>query len=57
MYTVFLIKKIKVIDLINGKFRTPKIKSLHRSIDRINLIYNLSIKKLPLDTSDLGSNA
>lgn len=47
---------IKVVNLINGKFRTPKIMYLHRAIDRINLIHNTEIKKLPLDTSSLGSN-
>lgn len=47
---------IEIISLINGKFRTPKIEYLHKAIDRINLIYNLNIEKLPLDTSDLGSN-
>jgi hypothetical protein len=44
---------IKVINLINGKFRTPKIKYLHRAIDQINFKYNISINKLPLDNSSL----
>jgi hypothetical protein len=47
---------IEVINLINGKFRTPKIKYLHKAIDHINLKYNLNIKKLPLDNSSLESN-
>jgi hypothetical protein len=47
---------IEVISLINGKFRTPKIKYLHKAIDRINIIYSLNIEKLPLDTSNLGSS-
>jgi len=48
---------IKVINLINGKFRTPKIKYLHRAIDQINFKYNISINKLPLDNSSLESNS
>lgn len=47
---------IKIIDLINGKFRTPKINSLHKVIDFINLRHNLNIEKLPLDNSNLDSN-
>jgi hypothetical protein len=47
---------IKVINLINGKFRTPKIKCLHRAIDKINLKYNTNISKLPLDNSNLKSS-
>jgi len=47
---------IEVIDLINGKFRTPKIRYLHRAIDHINLIHNTNINKLPLDNSSLKSN-
>ena len=48
---------IKTINLINGKFRTPKIKYLYRAIDHINAIHNVNIQKLPLDKSDLSSNA
>lgn len=47
---------IKVINLINGKFRTPKIYCLHRVIDFVNLKHNLNIKKMPLDNSNLNSN-
>lgn len=50
-------KLIEVINLINGKFRTPKIKALHKAIDRLNSIHNTNIEKLPLDTSNLNSNA
>lgn len=49
-------KLIEIINLINGKFRTPKIVSLHKAIDHINLVHNLNIEKLPLDNSNLGSN-
>lgn len=47
---------IKLICLINGKFRTPKIMSLYKAIDHMNLKYNLNIEKLPLDSSNLDSN-
>jgi hypothetical protein len=50
-------KLIEIINLINGKFRTPKIKYLYRAIDRINLIHNTHIEKLPLDNSNIESNA
>ena len=50
-------KLIEVINMINGKFRTPKIKYLHKAIDYLNLLYNANIKKLPLDNSSLDSNA
>lgn len=46
-----------MISLINGKFRTPKIKYLNRAIDHLNITHNANIDKLPLDTSDLDSNA
>lgn len=48
---------IKAINLINGKFRTPKIKYLHRAIEHINLIHDTNIEKLPLDNSNLGSSS
>lgn len=47
---------IKVINLVNGKFRTPKIKYLYRAIDQINLKHGSNIIKLPLDTTSLDSN-
>jgi hypothetical protein len=50
-------KLIEVINLVNGKFRTPKIKYLYRAIDRINMIHNTNIEKLPLDNSNIESNA
>ena len=50
-------KLIKTINLINGKFRTPKIRFLHRAIDRINLIHKTNIEKLPLDISNISDNA
>jgi LAGLIDADG endonuclease len=50
-------KLIELINLINGKFRTPKIKYLYRAIDHINLVHKTNIKKLPLDNSNIESNS
>jgi len=47
---------IKLINLINGKFRTPKIEYLYKAIDYINIVHNTSINKLPLDNSNLLSS-
>ena len=47
---------INIINLINGKLRTPKINSLHDMIDFLNA-KGANITKLPLDTSPLNSNA
>jgi hypothetical protein len=48
---------INTINLVNGKFRTPKILALYKAIDNLNKWRNANIVKLPLDTSSLGSNA
>jgi len=50
---------ITMINLINGKMRTPKIEALHRAINLVNLrgFQSDPIPLLPLDTSPLGSNA
>ena len=51
---------LKIINAINGKLRTPKIKAFYDMIDFINLKYEgkrAIIEKLPLDTSPLSSNA
>lgn len=48
---------IKVINLVNGKFRTPKIHALHKAIDNLNKWRNANIISLPLDISSLDSNA
>jgi hypothetical protein len=60
-YCRYIISKkdilIKLINLINGKFRTPKIRYLHRAIDYMNIVHNVNMKKLPLDNSSLESNA
>jgi hypothetical protein len=49
-------KLIELINLINGKFRTPKIICLHKAIDHIYIKHNINIPKLPLDNSNLMSN-
>lgn len=48
---------LKIINLINGHMRTPKIEALHRAINWINKKDNSSIPCLGLDTSPLNSNA
>ena len=48
---------LKIINLINGHMRTPKIEALHRAINWINKKDNSSIACLGLDTSPLNSNA
>lgn len=48
---------IKLINLVNGKFRTPKILALYKAIDNLNMWRNANIVKLPLDTSSIDSNA
>jgi hypothetical protein len=45
-----------IVNSINGKFRTPKINSLHRLIDFLNEKGD-NIVKLPLDNSPINSNA
>ena len=47
---------IHVINLVNGKFRTPKILALYKAIDNLNKWRNANIVKLPLDNSRLDSN-
>lgn len=46
----------KVITLINGKMRTPKVEALHRLINWFNLKYNTNIIALPLDNTNLQDN-
>lgn len=48
---------ISLINLVNGKFRTPKIQALYKAIDNLNKWRNANIIKLPLDSSSLDSNA
>ena len=48
---------IKIINIINGFMRTPKIEALHRAIKWFNLYDNLELKCLDLDHSPIESNA
>jgi hypothetical protein len=48
---------LKIINLINGRMRRPKIEALHRAITRINEKDNSFIPILGLDKSSLGSNS
>ncbi len=48
---------LKIINLINGHMRTPKIEALHRAIRWINENDNSSIPCLGIDTSSLNSNS
>lgn len=47
---------IRIINCVNGKFRTPKINALQNMIDYFNF-KGENIIKLPLDSSNLTSNA
>jgi hypothetical protein len=48
---------LKLINLINGHMRTPKIEALHRAIRWINLKHNTSILLLGLDTTPLSESS
>jgi hypothetical protein len=47
----------KIINLVNGKFRTPKIDQLYKLIDWINKNHSMNIYKLSLDNSSLFNNS
>lgn len=49
-------RKKKIIPLINGYMRTPKIEALHRAINWFNQFDNCNIDRLDLDTSPIDSN-
>lgn len=59
-YVLWQIQKkedvIKIINLINGYMRTPKIEALHRAITWFNQFNNCSIDCLGLDKSPICSN-
>ncbi len=47
-----------IVNLINGKIRTPKINQFYKLIDWLNLKFNkINLINKPLDTSPLDSNA
>ena len=48
---------IKIIKLINGYMRTPKIEALYRAINWYNNYYNTNINYLGLDKSPINSNS
>lgn len=52
-----MINLIKLVNIINGYMRTPKIYSLYKLIDYLNNRCQLTISKLPFDKSQLESNA
>jgi hypothetical protein len=60
-YYLFEIQNINglltVVNLINGKMRTPKIEALNRLINWLNIKNNDSIECLKLDTSNLNNNS
>lgn len=60
-YVLWQIQKkedvIKIITLINGYMRTPKIEALHRAIAWFNNFDNRSINCLPMDNSPIDSNS
>lgn len=47
----------KMINIINGYMRTPKIEALHRAIKWFNEFHNTNIELLVLDLSPIDSNA
>ena len=59
-YCVLIIKKksevLYIMNLLNGKMRTPKIEALHRMITWYNLNYHTKIKILGIDISPLQTN-
>jgi hypothetical protein len=48
---------LKLVNLINGHMRTPKIEALHRLINWINLKHNSSIPLLGIDTTPLSESS
>lgn len=47
----------KIVSLINGELRTPKIHSLYKLIDWLNKNHNTSIEKLPLKEDSLANDS
>jgi hypothetical protein len=47
----------KVVSLINGELRTPKIHQLYKLIDWLNKNHNANIIKLPLNKDNLENNS
>ena len=47
----------KIVSLINGELRTPKIHQLHKLIDWLNKNHSANLSKLPTKESDLYNNS
>jgi hypothetical protein len=47
----------KIVGLINGKLRTPKVVQLYTLIEWLNKNHNLAIMKLPLKKGNLGEDS
>lgn len=47
----------KIVNLINGELRTPKIDQFYNLIDWLNKHHNSNIQKLPLKTGFLGNDS
>lgn len=47
---------IKLINLVYGKFRTPKLVALDKAIDNLNKGRNANLIKMPIDTGNLSDN-
>ncbi len=47
----------KIITLINGELRTPKINQVYLLINWLNQNHNLNIKKLPVKSGDLSKDS
>lgn len=47
----------RIVNLINGELRTPKIDQLYDLIDWLNKHHNKNIPKLPLKTGSLGGDS
>ena len=60
-YVLWQIQKkedvIKIIGIINGYMRTPKVEALHRAIAWFNQFDNRCIKCLSMDNSSIDSNS
>lgn len=59
-YTLFINDEkgvLKLVNLLNGNMKTPKIYSLYKLIDFINNKKNLNLIKLPLNTFSLNKDA
>lgn len=47
----------KIISLINGQLRTPKVYQVYKLIDWLNMNHNTNIAKLPLNTNEIYNDA